>query len=419
MQYLSKLFIVFTLFALVSCDADTSQVEVNYTKAVAIYGDLDEIRATPLIGEVQEIVDPGKIYVGEDYLLIGEEKKGVHILDNTDRSNPTAVGFINIPGNREFYVEDGFLYGESYYDMLKVDISTPTQPKLVNRVENIFEARFLNDASNALIGFDFEKVTEEIDPNSDLFFELQSNYNEVYIDYVESIIPASAVPASFAGSGQTSGTVNRITRQNDHLYAITNSKLAVFKDNEELEFLQTTHAGWGMETIYPHEDFLFVGTRGSMEIYSTDSPENPQVVSSFWHATSCDPVYPIDDTAYLTLRAGDDCPGDRNNLVILNIENIYNPQEVSTIEMESPHGMSLINDVLYVGEGTFGLKLFDASDRQNPTLIKNEQAIEAYDIIPHPTSKDIILVAGPKGFGQYEVDENYNMSLISWIDIQI
>lgn len=422
MSNLLRVLFVFSvsIFVFSACNLDSGTQEFSYTKATGIYADLDDIRAIPLLGTVQEIVDPGKIFVEEEFLLIGEEKKGIHVLDNSDPSNPTQVGFINIPGNREFYIEGNFLYAETYYDMIKVDISNPEQPTLVNRVENTFAPRLFNDTQNALIGFTFEEINEEVDIDSDLFFELQQGqYDEIYFDYQENIIPESAVPASFAGNGNTSGSVNRITRAKDHVYAITNNKINIFSDINQLEFVKEEYGNWGLETIYPYNNHLFIGARGSMEIYNIANPSNPQFISSFWHATSCDPVYPVDETAYLTLRSGDDCPGDNNSLTVLDISNINNPQEVMNFEMDSPYGMSLINDVLYVGEGQNGIKLFDVTQKMRPQLIKSERSIEAYDIIPHPTNSEIILVAGPKGFGQYEIDQDYNMTLISWIDIQI
>ena len=86
--------------------------------------------------------------------------------------------------------------------------------------------------------------------------------------------------------------------------------------------------------------------------------------------------------------------------------------------MESPFGMTLIGDKLYVGEGQNGLKVFDASQRNSLHEIKFDQTVQAYDIIAHPTNENRILISGPDGYGQYDVDpltEDY--SLISWISL--
>ena len=61
------------LLAISSCTTDQGTVEVDYVEAKAIYGDITEIRATPLNEGVRAIENPGKIYIGEQFILVGEE----------------------------------------------------------------------------------------------------------------------------------------------------------------------------------------------------------------------------------------------------------------------------------------------------------------------------------------------------------
>ena len=240
---------------------------------------------------------------------------------------------------------------------------------------------------------------------------------------MQNLIPASAVPASFAGNGEGSvGSVNRIAKQFGHVYAISNSRIHVFADNPAgLELVNSNGWTWGtqMETIYAEDENLFIGSRNSVSIYNISEPENPNYVSEFWHATSCDPVLPMDNVAYTTLRTGDfsDCPGDENSLITLDITTITSPINVDEQVMISPYGMTIIDNQLYVGEGENGMKIFDLSDPFHPSLINFDQSVAAYDIIAHPTIADMILTAGPNGIEQYEMDEQtFNLTLISSID---
>ena len=95
MKYQNLLFLVIlmTLISL-SCTDDTGQVTVTYQEASAIYGDMDAIRSIPINEGPQSIVDPGKIYIGENFVLIGEEGEGIHVVNNYDRTNPTSSAFI-------------------------------------------------------------------------------------------------------------------------------------------------------------------------------------------------------------------------------------------------------------------------------------------------------------------------------------
>ena len=184
--------------------------------------------------------------------------------------------------------------------------------------------------------------------------------------------------------------------------------------------INTMDIGWQMETIYPANDNLFIGSQNGMQIIDITNPSSPIEQGWFFHATGCDPVLPVGSIAYVTVRSDEEqnCPGDLDALIVVDIENLNFPVEVRQIEMESPFGMTLIGDRLYVGEGENGLKVFDVSRRNSPTEIKFDRNVQAYDIIAHPTNENRILISSPTGYGQYDVDpltEDY--SLISWISL--
>ena len=407
------------LSCLLSCNKDFGSVEVTYKKATAIYGDIDAVRQTPLSDGPKSIENPGKIFVADHLILIGEEEKGIHVIDNTNPTSPQNVSFITIPNNREFFVKMPYLYAESQYDMLKIDISNPNQPILISRIEEAIAEEMTNERGETLIGFNFETVTEKFKVDTDVANTVQNDLdNYIYFDYARQIIPTSAVPASFAGnSGDGNGSVNRIAVHNEHVYAISRSHMTVYKDGGSFEKVSDAWLGSDMETIFPHNKHLFIGSQSSMTIYGLNNPENPEFVSGFWHATACDPVYPVDDVAYVTLRTGDftNCPGDENALIVLDISTIQAPQEVQEITMSSPYGMTLINDLLYVGEGANGLRIFDVTDRKKPVQLTHDKSVTAYDVIAHPTKSDVLLIAGPDGLSQYQIDGDQSMDLLNQI----
>ena len=399
-----------------SCSSDIGTTEVTYNKAIAIYADIDEIRNTPLLENARTLINPGKVYVSDEILLIGEEGEGIHVFDNSDPGAPDVISFLNIPGNKEFFVFQGKIYAESYYDMLRIDISNVNQPLLTGRIQNYFDSRLPTDGGEVVIGFKYEIVTEEISDDSHDVWASIYNYNEVLFDLNRAVIPHSAVPASFAGSSNNAiGSVNRIAVKKNHVYAVNNEKISVMND-DQFTLISSAPIANGMETIYPHKDHLFIGGANSVEILDISNPSEPKFAGSFWHPTSCDPVYPTDDVAFVTLRTGDnDCPGDVNSLVSLDISDVSMTSTIQEIEMESPFGLTLIDDKLYVGEGPHGLKIFDASDKRNIQMIKYDTSLPAFDIIQHPMRNDIVLIAGPNGFGQYDVNDQNDFDLLSWI----
>lgn len=416
--YYSLLF--FILFQAYSCTSDVGTVKVTYQEANAIYGDIDEIRQEGLLETSQSVVNPGKIYIGDSFLLIGEEGEGIHVVDNQDRANPIFTSFLNISGNREYFVNGDYLYAESYYDMLKIDISDLSDIKIVSRAKNAIQEEFKDENNNTLIGFNYSEKTVTLDENDDFMEEIIGD-QRVYFDFAKNIIPNASVPSSFAGSSSSQyGTVNRITKYKDHIYTVSNNNMIIINDEQfASEHVRIENLMEGMETIFPKDDHLFIGSRTSMSIYNIESPTTPNEVAEFEHATSCDPVLPIDNVSYVTLRTADFslCPGNINALLVIDVSDLSNPVQLQEIQMQSPFGMSVIGVNLYVGEGENGLKVFDVNDRKNPVLIQSIEDIEAYDIIADPQNSEIIFIAGPNGIDQYLIDGNQSLLLKSHISI--
>lgn len=402
-------FILLAFLFFQGCIEDVGKVTVTYQKATAIYGDLTAMRGKALFSVSRPISDAGKIFIGEDFLLIGEEGEGIHVFDNTIPENPVNVGFINIFGSREFYLAGNDLYAESVYDMVKIDLTDIRQPQLVSRVNDAFATPVENSAGEQLIGFDYETVSEEFGINDSRLQEIrQSLDNTIYLNFEQQLIPPSAVPTSFAGNSKGAiGTVNRIAEHNGYVYVIGTSRLSIFSTAGSFELEGQKNIGWAMETVYPLGNRLFIGTQNSMQVYDISNPVEPELEGDYWHPTSCDPVLPVtENTAYVSLRSGDfaACPGDTNELLVLNVdENFGQVTQIQSFTLSSPYGMARKGNRLYVGEGVNGMAVFDASDPRNLALINIDRSIEAYDIIPHPTRAELILIAGPEGFSQYKI----------------
>ncbi len=410
MVFMKNLLLGLIAFSIIGCTTDYGTVQVTYQEATAIYGDIDEIRSQPLNETIREINNPGKIYLGSDMILIGEEQEGIHVIDNTDPVNPTAVNFINIPGNREFFVKDNKIFAETYYDVVKIDVSDMQNAVLDSRAEFVFQDVWKNAQEETLIGFSFKEVTAELNQDDDFSKQVLAE-NEIYLDYAKNIIPKSALPSSFAGSGsKVSGTANRVTYSDEHVYIIGNNSMYIVADEAQglNNINKISNIGEGMETIFPYENNLYVGSRSAVNIFNITDPRQPEEAYEFNHATACDPVLPADGVAYVTLRTADfsACPGNINSLLVLDTRDIHDVDQKEEIAMSSPYGMTIKGNELYVGEGENGLKIFDISDKYKPELLRTINNVKAYDVIPHPTIGNLILTTGPDGVSQYLVNEN-------------
>ncbi len=393
-----------------SCTKTKGEITMTYNKASAVYADLDEIRNTPLVASARSIQEPGKIYIGDNFLLIGEKEEGIHVFDNTNPNNPVALSFLQLPMTREFYVDGNFIYAEGHYDFMKIDMSDMYNPSLVNRVEYAFGEVHQNDRGEDIVGFTYETVTETFELGSPEAQALEEN-TYLYYDYQDNLVPVASVPSSFVGAGgDVKGTLNKITTLNNYAYVVGNDEIFVFSDQgNTMSYLNRIDVYTGdVETIYPYDNYLYLGTQSSMELFSTANPEAPSHVSEYWHPTSCDPVLPTGDVAYLTLRSADNsgCAGDENTLTVIDMTDIFHPEQLNSVVMDSPYGIGLDGDYLWIGEGNNGLTLLDNSNPHNPTILKTFTGVQAYDVIPNPYQANSIYVTGDNGMNVYSVDYN-------------
>ena len=118
--------------------------------------------------------------------------------------------------------------------------------------------------------------------------------------------------------------------------------------------------------MFQADGYLYLGSTNGMYIYSLSNPSNPVYISEFVHWEGCDPVVVDGDYAYLTLRGGNLCGQEESVLEVIDVSNKSNPQLVESYTLENPYGLGIKEDLLFVCDGTAGLKVFDKS---NPLLV--------------------------------------------------
>ncbi len=107
----------------------------------AQYISIKELRENyPKISAPREIDKAAKIYNYKDgdILLINERNKGIHVINNRVKETPQNIAFIEIPGNIDMAVKDGYMYVDSFTDLLVLDIRDINSIKTVYRKEKVF-----------------------------------------------------------------------------------------------------------------------------------------------------------------------------------------------------------------------------------------------------------------------------------------
>lgn len=410
------LLFTFAALALTGCKKyKNKEVYAN----VPVYMDYATFRGSFSFEKDAAIQGAGNIYVYNDFIFLSEEDRGIHIINNSNPAAPVVEGFMNIPGNTQMAVKDHYLYANSFIDLLVIDISVINDPKLANRINDVFA--YTTPATNdkypvadvhkdrgVVVGWNIEK-TKEVSGFGSKFFVSDCDECEQTEMTTKSM---SSVPTTLAGS------MSKFAIYNDHLYALDDNNLITFDISNRTNPAQKTgHPTYRTcETLFEKDGYLYMGTTTGMVIYNAkNAPSDPTEISDIEHVESCDPVVVSGDYAFITLRSGNDCGSVEDELQIIDISNKYFPWVRKKYDMSNPYGLGVDNDLLFICDGEDGLKVYDNSDpvKCGQNLLFTHSNVNAKDII---LNNGIAILIADHGIYQYNYSNPANLQHISSLD---
>lgn len=414
-----------------SCNDNCTETRVRRSMTPTTIS-LLEVRKDLKTEAPRALEHPGKIYIRDKYLFINEIAEGLHIIDNSNPASPLAVAFVKIPGNGDMAVRGNILYADSYSDLVALDISDPKNPREINRVEEVFRSGQFEGGTwtyNPNIrAINAQKVTfftETIQTNCDdnPMPNWGWGWNSVFAmadaSFFRQSNVSSSAPTSGGGGGDgQGGSMARFALYDKYLYTVGQNELKLFDVSTPTKpaYFSTIQLGWGIETIFPYKDKLFIGSTTGMHIYDNSNPAKPEKLSIFQHGLACDPVVVHDDVAYVTIRTGTFCGGVQNQLDLVDIRDLRRPQLIKSYQMQNPHGLGIDFPTLYLCEGTHGLKVFDVQDpfSVDKNLLAHFKKMDAYDVIP--LGKTLMMV-GKDGLYQFDATDPKNLRQLSKIPV--
>lgn len=357
-----------------------------------------EQSVTPLPARAMH--NTGKIYLWGRYIFINERYEGVHIIDNQDPSHPQALRFLRVPGNVDMAVKDNVLYLDNGPDLVTLDLSNMQAPRVTSRVRNAFRELPTPDlgavagpcmvenrpANTVVVGWQYVTIAAPVSSpplNWDRFMLFNAT---------------PATTASVPGGTGKSGSLARFAVLGQTLYTVDDRSLRLFDLNNPATPVtgpQVELIG-GVETIFPKDHYLFLGTQRGMYIFDVTTPQTPRQVAYYQHVASCDPVVVDDRYAYVTLRNGRSCGGGANQLQVIDLTDLRQPRLARAYPMTGPQGLGVDGHQLFVCDSD-GLKTFDTS--QAPLLtVQQHFSVKVTDVIPNGGN---LLAIGADGLYQY------------------
>jgi hypothetical protein len=401
---------------------DTCQTTTTYITYQPTFEPMADMRTQVAVLPPQSREGQGKIYVYGDYLLLGDPDLGIHVYDNSDQENPQAISFINIPGNRDMAIRNNRLYADSYIDLLVFDFSDPRSVSLTNRIENTFpqyNIAFGMAADTEMVVTGMQEL-ETVDVSTNC---TQNNPEIMWLEGDFIAFRADAMQTMNLANGPTIGTggsMARFTIVGNTLYAVDDAMMHIFDlfTADDPEMKNSLSLGWGIETVFPYKNNLFIGSISGMSIYNIDNPHEPVYMSEVRHIRTCDPVVANDTHAFVTLRAENNngmCGTTfTNQLDLIDITQIDNARLLKSFPMQSPHGLGLDDNLLFIAEGDGGLKIFDITEPNelDENQLHHLTGFNAFDVIPLNGTLILTGIDGLYQFDYRDIDEIKMLSLI-------
>ncbi len=411
MKSLHYLVIILFISLSVSCKKDSEKAVF----AVPVVKKLSDIRSRVSVTGARLTQSDGKIYVTSHLLFYIAQESGVHVFDNHTPASPVNTAFINLEGVHDIAVKGNYLFADNFVDLLVFDITDIHAIRLVKTVEHAFS--FYPSYPSTAEFYDYLETADSTEIV--VGYRLETRDKPKYDDRILMEAAFADLQSNTGGAIGTGGSYARFQINNNALYGLESYQLNVFdiSNPENTVFDKNVYmtdwlGGGQFETLFKQREFLFVGSTNGMYIINASDEFNPYFVSSFSHATACDPVVVDNHTAYITVRGGNSCGAIEDQVNVLDITDIEHPTLTSTYLLNQPYGLGIHDGILYVCTGSGGLKVMDAS---NPAalVLKNSYEDNVTDVIPLPSH---LIAVGTNKIIQYNYGADFTLEPISVVN---
>ena len=421
----------FCLTAVLSLPSCLDKYSEELSLNTPVYMDYATLRSSVKQSNPQDLVHPGKICFKDQYLIVVEYREGIHVIDVSNPANPQNKIFIEVPGCVDIALNGNYLYVDSYTDLVTIDLSDINHPKETNRVKDVFPYTVpaadntnlpyasVEQDKGVVVSWEVKRVKRNLERT---YYPQYPVYD--YLDYAAKtngggyygLTPSNAGSSTGASFGK-SGSMACFGLYNKYLYVINYYSLFMFDvENPGAPVKDGSLSIGSAETLFIYDDHLFFGTSNGMLIYSLNVPNTPAYVQNYWHITSCDPVVIQDGYAYITLRSGTTCQNTSvNRLDIVKCSNNYQQFDlVSSYNMTQPYGLGIDGNMLFVCDGSAGLKVYQVANGQIRLQLAAFPNIQTYDVIP---VGGYLFMIGDDGFYLYDYSDINNIRVVGHIPV--
>ncbi|MEP7257372.1 MAG: hypothetical protein ABI687_03270 [Flavitalea sp.] len=132
---------VIILFQLSACVRDGAELSNGATGDILAYVPIYAQPGTTTVISIENsrsTKKAGKIYAYRNYIFQNELNEGIHIIDNSNPSQPHKIAFLKIPYNSEMAVTGYYMYANSINSLVVIDIHDPLSPSISKIIKDAF-----------------------------------------------------------------------------------------------------------------------------------------------------------------------------------------------------------------------------------------------------------------------------------------
>jgi len=364
---------------------------------------VQDIRASFSVEAPRAITHPAGVYRSGNLLFLLQENEGIGIMDITNPASPIDKAFIKLSSNSHVVVKSNVLIADNGVDLVSIDISDLNQIRLVNRIQNVFTEKWLNEQdSSVFVGYEEQKISTF------------KSYNPS-----DTIPPANRTAENNAalaiGKG---GSETRFALNENYLYIARGNALTPIDLTQASNPVVKDPVGYtgypDFETVYSYQGYLYVGTSdGVLILNNTISPATPHFVSfASRNVRGCDPVVVQNNFMFSTVRTGTVCNQfGQSALFIHDVTDKTAPRLEFNLTLDQPKGLGIDGNLLFICQGNKGMAVYNW-DESNKKLSYLYQKIDlyAFDVI---TGNNTLIVAADNGLYLYDYTNPNNIKRLS------
>jgi hypothetical protein len=130
------LYLLITGVALLGCKREHDYYDGVGKKPVYIpESELDNIQNV----SPRAVENAGTIYLLNPYLFMVEQKKGIHVFEVSDTSNPVNLTFIQVPAINDFTINGNSMFVDNGPNLVSLDMSDIMDVRVLAKVKNAFQ----------------------------------------------------------------------------------------------------------------------------------------------------------------------------------------------------------------------------------------------------------------------------------------